>query len=185
MNQNVARVSDPTSPGRLSVEALVQDCLPSVQKWAHGRFPRVARPEFDTQDLVQEAALRMLSRGKRFEPRHAYAVQAYMRQTVLNLARDRARRLVHREEPLERGDEYPCQEAGPLECAIDQEHRARYEEALRSLTSKDRRILVARVKHELNATDIAHAFGLPSPDAARMAIARATKRLMHKLSRKK
>lgn len=184
MNQGV--VTSESAPAKgASVEALVQDCLPSLQKWAHGKFPRVARPEFDTQDLVQEAALRMLSRGNRFEPRHANAVQAYMRQTVLNLARDRARRLAHREQPLEHGDEYPCQDAGPLDCAIDQEHRARYEEALRRLTPKDRQILIARVKDELNARDIAHAFGLPSPDAARMAIARAMKRLMHKLNRKR
>ena len=143
----------------------------------------MARQESDTQDLVQEAALRLLRRGRRFEPRHAYAVQAYMRQIVLNLARDQARRLAHRPEPVELREEFPCREAGPLEFAISQERRAHYEQALRSLTPRDRGLLIARVEKGLKAEDIAYVFGLPSPDAARMALLRAFKRLMHKLSR--
>ena len=176
-------VANESAPADIpSVEALVQHCLPSVERWAHGRVPRVARREFDTQDFVQEAALRLLKRGRRFEPRHAYAVTAYMRQTVLNLARDQARRHAHRSEPVELRDDFPCPAAGPLEFAISQERRAHYEEALRSLTPKDRRVLSASIA-ELKAEDIAHVCGLPSADAARMAVTRAFKRLVHKLSR--
>ena len=51
---------------------------------------RGSRGDFDTKDLVQEAALRMLKRRFLFEPRHAHAVQAYMRRTVMNLVRDEA-----------------------------------------------------------------------------------------------
>lgn len=185
MNQEMVGAKESVPAEASSVEALVQHCLPSVERWAHGRLSRSARREFDTQDLVQEAALRLLKRGRRFEPRHAYAVQAYMRQTVLNLARDQARRVAHRSEPVELRDDFPCQDAGPLEFAISQERRAHYEAALRSLTPKDRRLLVARVQGELKAEDIAQVCGLPSADAARMAVARAFKRLTDKLSRLK
>jgi RNA polymerase sigma factor (sigma-70 family) len=178
----VANESAPAEPS--SVAALVQHCLPSVERWARGRLPRSARREFDTRDLVQEAALRLLQRGRRFEPRHAYAVQAYMQQTVLNLARDQGRRIA-RSEQVELREDFPCQEAGPLERAISQERRARYEEALRSLTPKDRLLVSARVDGDLKAADIADVCGLPSADAARMAVARAFKRLIHKLSRLK
>jgi RNA polymerase sigma-70 factor, ECF subfamily len=164
------------------VDVLVQNCLPSVQRWAHGKLPRAARGEFDTKDLVQEAALRMLRRGGRFEPRHTQAVHAYMRQTVLNLIRDQARRLARRGEPVELGEEVPCDSTGPLELAIREELRAHYEEAMRSLRAKERRLVIARIEEERKAKDIARLFGLPSPDAARMAVGRALNRLMRRLN---
>lgn len=179
MDREIVVANESAAADIPSVEALVH-CLPSVERWAHGRVPRVARREFDTQDFVQEAALRLLKRGRRFEPRHAYAVTAYMRQTVLNLARDQARRHAHRSE-VELRDDFPCPAADPLEFAISQERRAHYEEALRSLTPKDRRVLSASIA-ELKAEDIAHVCGLPSADAARMAVTRAFRRLVHKLS---
>jgi RNA polymerase sigma-70 factor (ECF subfamily) len=108
-----------------------------------------------------------------------------MRQTVLNLARDQVRRVAHRSEPVELREDLPCLDAGPLEYAISQERRAHYEAALRSLSARDRRLLIARVEKDLKAADIAQACGLPSADAARMAVGRAFKRLIHKLSRVK
>ena len=176
-----AHSSDDSSDTK-AVDVLVQRCLPSVQRWAHGRLPRGARGEFDTKDLVQEAALRMLKRGGRFEPRHTQAVHAYMRQTVLNLIRDQARRLARRGEPVELAEEVACDRIGPLELAVRQELRAHYAEAMRSLRTKERLLLIARVEQERKAKDIARLFGLPSPDAARMAVGRAFNRLMSKLN---
>ena len=177
--------NDPGSDPKPPVDLLVQRCLPSVQRWAHGKLPQAARGEFDTKDLVQEAALRMLKRSGRFEPRHTQAVHAYMRQTVLNLIRDQARRLARRGEPLELGEELPCHQTGPLELAARAELRARYLEALGALRAKERRLLIARVEGERTATEIARLFDLPSPDAARMAVGRAFNRLMRKLNRVK
>ena len=176
--------NDPASDSK-PVDLLVQNCLPSVQRWAHGKLPRAARGEFDTKDLVQEAALRMLRRSGRFEPRHTQAVHAYMRQTVLNLIRDQARRIARRGEPLELGDEVPCHQTGPLDLAMRAQLHTRYLEALRTLRDKERQILVARIEQEQKAKDIADQFGLPSRDAARMAVGRALKRLMRKLDRLK
>jgi RNA polymerase sigma-70 factor (ECF subfamily) len=47
---------------RAAVEALLQRCLPSLKRWAHGRLPPAARGSLDTGDLVQEAALHALRR---------------------------------------------------------------------------------------------------------------------------
>ena len=165
-----------------SVEALVQHCLPSVQRWAHGKLPRGARGEFDTQDLVQEAALRMLRRVREFEPRHDQAVHAYMRQIVRNLVRDEARRLGRRPVFQEINEEVPCDQTGPLEFTISRERRAQYEKALRDVCPKDRQLLVARIEEEMKSRDIARIFGFGSTDAARMAVARAIKRLMRILN---
>jgi RNA polymerase sigma-70 factor (ECF subfamily) len=175
--------TDPDSDSA-SVETLVQRSLPSVERWAHGRLPRAARGQFDTRDLVQEAALRMLTRGRRFAPRHAKAVNAYLRMTVLNLIRDEARRIARRPESVELNEEPPCERTGPLRFTLRQELRARYEQALHELRPKDRELVVARVEDERNVKDIASAFGL-SPAAGRMAINRAINRLMQKLNRLK
>src|ERR1041385_3479310 len=58
---------------RQAVEALLQRCLPSLKRWAHGRLPATARGSLDTGDLVQEAALHVLARLELFEPRHVGA----------------------------------------------------------------------------------------------------------------
>src|SRR5262245_9861635 len=106
-----------------SVDTLVQHCLPSVQRWAHGKLPRASRGDFDTKDLVQEAALRMLKRRSLFTPRHAHSVQAYLRRTVLNLVRDEARRLARRPESVAIGEDLQSEQTGPLEIAMRQELR--------------------------------------------------------------
>ncbi len=170
------------SPKATSVDTLVQHCLPSVQRWAHGKLPRASRGDFDTKDLVQEAALRMLKRRSLFTPRHAHSVQAYMRRTVLNLVRDEARRLARRPESVAIGEDLQCEQTGPLEIAMRQELRTRYIEALHTLRPKDQRLIVASVEKEEHCTEIARRFGLPSPAAARVAVARACNRLMRKLS---
>jgi RNA polymerase sigma-70 factor (ECF subfamily) len=165
-----------------SVDTLVQGCLPSVQRWARGKLPRGSRGDLDTTDLVQEAALRMLKRRALFEPRHAHSVQAYMRRTVMNLVRDEARRLARRPEYVDLGDELPCDQTGPLEITMRHEVRARYEDALRTMRPKDRRLIVASLEEERHVSEIARIFGLPSPAAARMAVTRAIRRLMRRLN---
>jgi RNA polymerase sigma factor (sigma-70 family) len=165
-----------------SVDTLVQRCLPSVQRWAHRRLPRTSRGDFDTKDLVQEAALRMLKRRALFRPRHAQSVQAYLRRTVLNLVRDEARRIARRPTLVDIGEELPCDRTGPIEIILRHELRARYEEALRTLRPKDQRLIVASIDREHHVNDIARICGLRTPAAARVAVARACNRLVQKLS---
>jgi RNA polymerase sigma-70 factor (ECF subfamily) len=175
-----ASVADATTDSA-SVDVLVQRCLPSVQRWAHRKVPRGSRGDFDTKDLVQEAALRMLKRGSAFRPRHAHSVQAYLRRTVLNLVRDEARRLARRPAIVDLGEELPCDRTGPIDIIFRHELRARYEEALRTLRPKDQRLIVARIEREHHVNEIAQLCGLRSPAAARVAVARACNRLVQKL----
>ena len=60
---------------RNAVEALLQRCLPSVRRWAHGRLPAGARAYLDTEDIVQEAALHTVRRLDVFQPQHVGAMQ--------------------------------------------------------------------------------------------------------------
>jgi RNA polymerase sigma factor (sigma-70 family) len=169
------------SPDSLSVDVLLQASLRPVQRWAHGRLPRAARSRFDTRDLVQEAALRMLGRRGTFVVRHPGAVEAYLRQTVLNVIRDEMRSLARRPQSVELKTDLQCHGAGPLQLAIGQQRRERYEQALRTLRSKDRRLIVANVEHERSAGEIARAFRLCSPEAARVSVYRALARLRERL----
>src|ERR1041385_6585665 len=86
---------------RQAVEALLQRCLPGLKRWAHGRLPASARGSLDTGDLVQDAALHALGRLHAFEPRHVGAMQAYLRQSVINRIRDEVRRVTRHPAPSE------------------------------------------------------------------------------------
>ncbi len=160
-----------------AMEALLQRCLPPLKRWAHGRLPPAARGRLDTGDLVQEAALHVLGNLETFEPRHVGAMQAYLRQSVINRICDEARRIGRRPPPLELPDDHPCDHTSPEEDAIRAEAYEHYRDALSRLTPKDRALIVARVERQWSLTEIAHRFHMPTVDAARMAVNRAVKRL--------
>src|SRR5258708_9836409 len=69
--------------------------LPSLRRWARGRLPRWTRDLRDTEDVVQETLLQTLKHMDTFQPRHEGALQAYLRQALVNRVRDEVRR-VHR-----------------------------------------------------------------------------------------
>src|ERR1043166_6587963 len=65
--------------------------LPPLRRWASGRLPRWTRDLMDTDDLVQETVVRAVKRINRFESRHEGALQAYLRQAVVNGLPDEGR----------------------------------------------------------------------------------------------
>jgi len=162
---------------RAAVEALLQRCLPSLKRWAHGRLPAAARGSLDTGDLVQEAAMHALRRLDVFEPRHVGAMQAYLRQSVINRIRDEVRRIGRHPAPVELPVDHPGDATSPLEAAIQVESYDRYREALQQLKPRDREMVVARIEVQWSLSEIAQRFGLRTVDAARMAVSRALKRL--------
>ena len=72
----------------------------------------------DTDDLVQETVIRAVKRLDAFEPRHDGALQAYLRQAVMNRIRDEVRRAVR--SPAETGldDRQTDGGASPLDIAM-------------------------------------------------------------------
>jgi RNA polymerase sigma-70 factor (ECF subfamily) len=168
---------------RAAVEALLQRCLPELRRWTHGKLPPHARDTLDSGDLVQEAALHLLQRLDTFEPRHVGAMQAYLRQSVINRIRDEVRRVGRRPpaEPLV--DEPPAEAPSPLEVTLHHESYERYRDALNRLTARDRELVVARMEAQWSFATIAKRFWLKTPDAARMAVNRVLKRLSGELGR--
>ena len=168
---------------RGAVEALLQRCLPSLKRWAHGRLPAAARGSLDTEDLVQESAMHVLRRLDVFEPRHVGAMQAYLRQSVINRIRDEVRRIGRQPPPLELPEDLPGDRTSPLELAIQSEAYERYRQALTTLTPRERELIVARIEIQWSLAEIAQRFGMRTLDGARMAVTRAVKRLTQNLGK--
>ena len=166
---------------RFALEALLERCLPPLTRWAHGRLPAYARGTCDTSDLVQEAAMHVLARLDKFEPRHVGALQAYLRSSVINRIRDEIRRVRRRPESVELTVEPLSDVMSPLEAAIREEAYEHYRAALERLRPRDREMVVARVEVQWSIAEIAHRFDLPSFDAARVAVSRSLKRLTAQL----
>jgi RNA polymerase sigma-70 factor (ECF subfamily) len=161
----------------MAMEALLQRCLPPLKRWAHGRLPPVARGRLDTGDLVQEAALHVLGRLGTFQPHHVGAMQAYLRQSIVNRICDEVRRTGRQPPPIELPDDHPCDRTSPEEDAIRAEAYDHYRDAVSRLTPRDRALIVARIEMQWSLAEIAHRHGMPGVDAARMAVSRAVKRL--------
>jgi len=169
------------SGNRVALEALLERCLPQLRRWAHGRLPAHARGTLDTNDLVQEAALHVLARLDKFEPRHVGAMQAYLRMSVINRIRDEIRRVERRPAAVELPDVQASDATSPLEATIREEAYERYRDALTRLRTRDREMVVARVEVQWTIQEIAERFGMPSVDAARVAVSRSLKRLTAQL----
>jgi RNA polymerase sigma-70 factor (ECF subfamily) len=170
---------------RPAMEALLERCLPPLKRWAHGRLPAAARGRLDTGDLVQQAALHAIGNLDTFEPRHVGAMQAYLRQSVINRIRDEVRRIGRNPPPLELPEDHPSDRTSPLEFAIQAEAYDHYRQALAKLTAKDREMIVARIEVQWSLAEIAHRFGMRTVDAARMAVNRAVKRLTNDLNQRR
>jgi RNA polymerase sigma factor (sigma-70 family) len=122
-----------------AMERLFTRHLKPLQRWASGRLPRWARDLADTDDLVQETLLQTFKRIEGFEPRGVGALQAYLRQAVLNRIRDELRRKGRAPEGTELDGLEVDQASSPLEQAIGHEAVERYEQALERLTPRERK----------------------------------------------
>jgi RNA polymerase sigma-70 factor (ECF subfamily) len=157
--------------------------LPALRRWASGRLPRWSRDLMDTDDLVQETVIRAVKRIDQFESRHEGALQAYLRQAVVNRIRDEVRRAHRAPAAAELVEEERDRAASPLEVAIGREAVERYEAALARLRPEDREAIVARVEMECSYQEVAGALGKPTADAARMTVSRALLRLAQEMDR--
>lgn len=167
-----------------AVNLLFSRYLPPLRRWARGRLPQYARDLLETEDLVQETLVHAFKRLNSFEMRHDGALHAYLRQAVINRIRDEVRRAQRRPAPEElEPEQHTDDTASPLEVAIGSQAVERYESALSRLRDEDRQAVVARVELGLSYAEVAQALGKSSPDAARMAVARALVKLAQEMGR--
>ena len=156
-----------------ALNRLLERYLPRLSRWASGRLPRWARDMSDTDDLVQETLVRTIRALPNFEHTGEGALQAYLRQAILNRIRDELRRRGRQPLPVELDPDVPHPQRSPLEDAIGAETLAKYDAALQSLDAADREAVIARIELGCSYAEVAEALGKPTPDAARMAVSRA------------
>jgi RNA polymerase sigma-70 factor (ECF subfamily) len=168
---------------RGALDRLFARHLPPLRRWARGRLPHWARQLADTDDLVQDALTQTFKRIEEFEPRDVGALQAYLRQAVVNRVRDELRRTGRRppaadldDLALEGGD-------SPLAQAIGREAVERYRQALERLRPIDRELVIARVEMGYTYDELADMLGKPTADAARKAAQRALLRVAEEMQR--
>jgi RNA polymerase sigma factor (sigma-70 family) len=166
-----------------ALEQLFGRYLKPLQRWARGRLPGWARDLADTDDLVQDTLVQTFKKIEDFEPRRVGALQAYLRQAVLNRIRDEFRRKRRQPEMTELNGLERARAASPVEEAIGHEEVDRYESALTRLRPEDREAIIARVEMGYSYEELAEALGRPSPDAARKAAQRALLRLAEEIQR--
>jgi RNA polymerase sigma-70 factor (ECF subfamily) len=167
-----------------AVEELFARHLPPLKRWASGRLPRWARDISDTSDLVQETMLQTFKRLDAFEPRGEGALQAYLRQAIINRIRNHIRNANVRPAGKALESNMPDEGTSPIEAAIGQETVESYEAALNRLLPEEREAIVTRVEFGLSFAEVAEVLGKPSADAARMAVVRALVRLAEEMGRK-
>jgi RNA polymerase sigma factor (sigma-70 family) len=166
-----------------ALELLFARHLKPLQRWASGRLPKWARDLADTDDLVQDTLAQTFKRIEHFEPRRVGALQAYLRQAVLNRILNELRRKGRQPQITDLdGIEVESGES-PLEQAIGREAVECYDEALQRLTAEEREAIIARVEMGYSYEELAEALGKPTPDAARKAAHRALVRLAEEMKR--
>jgi RNA polymerase sigma factor (sigma-70 family) len=166
-----------------AIERLFARHLKPLQRWASGRLPKWARDLADTDDLVQETLLQTFKRIENFEPRRVGALQAYLRQAILNRLRDELRRKARRPDATDLDGLEDVTARSPLEQAIGRQGIEDYEEALGRLRPEEREAIIARVEIGYTYAELAEALGKPSADAARKTARRALLRLAEEMNR--
>jgi RNA polymerase sigma-70 factor (ECF subfamily) len=165
-----------------AIERLMARHLTPLRRWARGRLPAWARDATDTDDLVQDALLQTFKRLGDFEVRGPGALQAYLRQAILNRVRDELRKKGRRPEATDLDGLEGDRKASPLEEAIGRESLDRYERALAMLKPEEREAIIGRVEMGYSYEELAEVLGKPSVDAARKAAQRALVRLIQQMN---
>ncbi len=167
---------------REALDLLFARQIPLLRRWASGRLPQWARDIADTSDLIQETVFETFKRIDSFEPRGEGALQAYLRQALVNRLRNQLRRVGSRPQRMELESSMADEATSPLEAAIGRQTLDRYEAALGKLKPEERDAIVSRIEFGMTYAEVAAALDKPSADAARMAVIRAIDRLTQEMA---
>lgn len=164
-----------------ALDVLLQRCIPALRRWAHARLPQSARGMVDTADLVQDTVVAALRRLDMFDARHEGALQAYLRTAVMNRIRDVIRQRDRRPLQGDFPEDLEDVQTSPLEHLIGAERLAMYDAAVGRLRPTEREAIVGRLELQYSYAELAILLNKPTPNAARVAVARALKRLVDEM----
>ncbi len=169
-------------PGALEdLMALHQDW---IYRQLHRRMTPTLRKRAETMDFVQEALLRFLEDGPRFQIQNGRLFRALLLKIAENSMREHyrwwaaKRRRIAREKPLPPDTvlHLEAPQPGPAEAADLAEHKALVRFGMEFLEPKDLEVIVLRDLDELSFAEIGKKLG-KSRGAAKMQHRRAVERL--------
>jgi RNA polymerase sigma-70 factor (ECF subfamily) len=194
-NPRVLRATDPSGltsldllalvrqGDRAALEILFERYATPLRRWTSGKLPRWARDIADTQDLVQDTLLQTFKRIELFTPERSGALEAYLRQAVMNRIRDEFRRRRRRAPATAVDSQHPADDPSPYERAVGAELAGDYERALACLRDEERAAIVGRIEMGLSYEELAQTLDKATPNAARMTVVRALIRLAEEMGR--
>jgi RNA polymerase sigma-70 factor, ECF subfamily len=162
-------------------EILVARYRAPLQRFARTRLARQPHRLADTEDVVQDVTINVFRRLHRIELRFPGALLAYLRRSISNRVADEHRRAVRQGPTATLDDEYPDGQISPLEATIGHDQVRAYRAALRQLGPDDRLAIVMRLEQGASYEAIAERLGKPTPNAARVAVARAMFKLAKRM----
>ena len=166
-----------------ALERLITRYLPRLRRWTRQAFPSWAHDAADTDDLVQETVWNAVRNLPHFNMRGDHSLRAYMKRAARNRVKDEIKRIARHPHRSELSPNHPAQTPSPDEAASAREGLWRCRVALCRLRTEDRRIIEAAVADGADPVKLAELTGKPSPDAARMALSRALRRLAREMRR--
>lgn len=160
-------------------EVLVARYRGPLKRFAQARLAQQGQGFVDTDDVVQEVTINVFRRLHRIELRFPGALLAYLRRSVANRIADEHRRTMRQGPVASLPEDLPDPQQSPLDFTMDNEKLRLYRTALTMLAADDRLAIVMRLERGASYEDIAARLGKPTPNAARVAVARA----MYKLAK--
>jgi RNA polymerase sigma factor (sigma-70 family) len=157
-------------------DRLFSRLTPIVKRWATGRLPVWARYRSDSDDLVQDALLATMRNLERIDAGGSAEFYAYLHKTLQSKILDEIERAKLR--PRASGEPVEELTLSPLDTLLNVEALDRYQRGLARLGDDDRAAILLRIELGMSLEETAAELGKPSADAARMAVARAIKRLV-------
>ncbi len=122
---------------------------------------------------MQDVTINVFRRLHRIELRFPGALLAYLRRSVSNRVADEHRRAVRQGPTATLDENLPDGQQSPLDATIDRDKVRVYRAALLTLNADDRLAIVLRLERGEGYDLIAARLGKPTPNAARVAVARA------------
>ena len=138
-----------------ALEALCARCLRSLSRYAAGRVPPTVRDMLDTQDVVNEAVQRGVSRINDFDVRHPGALVAYMRAILRHLIVDYVRRRTKQPLKVSLDEQEPDGGRSPLDHVVGAERLALYHAARARLNPRDAQLVTFKIEDERGYDEIA------------------------------
>jgi RNA polymerase sigma-70 factor, ECF subfamily len=154
-------------------EVLMRRYRGPLQRFARSRLARQSHRLADTDDVVQDVTINVFRRLHRIELRFPGALLAYLRRSVSNRVADEHRRAVRQGPTATLDDNLPDGQQSPLDVTIDRDKMRAYRAALLTLSHDDRLAIMMRLERGEGYDVIAARLGKPTPNAARVAVARA------------